>query len=90
MDAMKATDDLFGMVSADLSLILQGVCSLIGLGENRGNCQIGNKNKQGPRLAAYDLLGHRDRINCKMFSKVCFGQSLQGEGKFLWLSELGT
>ncbi len=83
MDAMEATDDLFGMVTADLSLILQGVCSLIGLGENRGNCQIGNKNKQGPRLAAYDLLGHRDRINCKMFSKVCFGQSLQGEGKFL-------
>lgn len=48
MEATEATDDLFSMVTADLSLILQGVCSLIGLGENIGNCQIGNKNKQGP------------------------------------------
>lgn len=88
MDATKATDDLFGMVTADFSRILQGVCSLTGLGENRGNCQIGNK--QRPRLAAYDLLGRRVRINCEMFSKVCFGQSLQGEGTCPWLSELGT
>lgn len=65
---------------------------LTGLGEQRHICQkkIKKKKKNKQRLGLADLLGQHVRINCKMFSKVYFGQSLHGEEKCPWLSELGT